>query len=343
MASMDVYKIKEYLMDNPDQIPLLLHRAGFADIEQYNDNEFRCAWDDGLNPMAVRVKIDDLSAQAFSMNVKGDIITLIQEKMKLSFYRTLDFICEVCLIDKKQMEQDYAIELPFGGYYKNITKIRNNTYDDLPTYPMSELNTYGVVPSMRFYKDNISVETMERFLCGYDTLSDRLTIPWFSKDNELIGIMGRLNRECKDGEAKWLPIISFPKNQSLYGLNFNYDDIKQKSTIIIFESEKSVLQCHSFGLNIAVALGGNSLSKWQINTVKSMFLDKVIIAMDQDLPVEHSKQLAEQLKMDGFFKNKCFYIYDKDGKYLKIGKKQSPSDKGLKTLKSLLKECLVEV
>lgn len=343
MTSMDVYKIKEYLMDNLDQIPLLLYRAGFADIEEYNNNEFRCAWDDGLNPMAVRVKIDDLTAQAFSMNVKGDIITLIQEKMKLSFYRTLDFICEVCLIDKKQMEQDYIVELPFGGYYKNIAKIRNNTYDDLPIIPELDLKVYGVVPNMRFYKDNISIETMERYKIGYDTCTDRISVCWRNEKGDCVGIMGRLNREHKDSESKWFPIIPFPKNQTLYGLYENKKSIKEVSTLFIFESEKGTMQLSSMGLNLGISLGGNSLSKWQINTIKSLFTDRVIVCLDEGLEEEHSKQLAEQLKMDGFFKNKSGYIFDLENKYLKKGSKNSPTDLGKDVFKSLVKECVVWV
>lgn len=343
MTSIDAYKIKQYLMDNPDQIPLLLSRVGFADIERYNENEFRCAWDDGLNPMAVRVKIDDLSAQAFSMNVKGDIIQLIREKMKLPFYRTLEFICETCLIDKKQMEQDYKVELPFGGYYKNISKIKNNTYDDLPIIPESDLDVYGVVPNMRFYKDNISIETMEKFKIGYDTCTDRISVSWRNEQGDCIGLMGRLNRKCKDGEAKWFPIVPFPKSQALYGLYENKESIKEASTMFIFESEKGCLQCSSYGLNLGISLGGNSLSKWQVNTIKSLFIDKIIVCLDEGLEESHSKQLAEQLKMDGFFRNRCGYIYDSENKYLKKGSKHSPTDLGKEVFKSLVKECVVWV
>lgn len=343
MAKIEAYKVKEYIIDNPDLIPVLLNRAGFSDIEEYKADEYRCAWEDGLNPTAVSVNVDTLTSHAYSMNVSGDIISLIQEKMKLSFHSTLKYICEVCNIKLDDMQPDFEVELPFGGYYKNIGKLINDDYEELKVYPSEILTTYGNVVSLKFYKDMIDELSHNKYGVGYDTCTDRITVPWFNLKNELIGIMGRKNGDLNEGEAKWFPVIPFPKSQVLFGLNENYNVIKEKSTMIIFESEKSPMQCSSFGLNTCVALGGNSLSKWHVNTIKSMFLDDIIIAMDEGLDEEHSRKLAEQLKMDGFFKNRCSYIYDRENKYMKKGSKISPSDAGIEVFKSLMKECRVYV
>lgn len=339
MALLEVMKVKEFIIDNPDQIPLLLHRAGFSDIDEYNNREYRCAWEDGYNPTAVRVKIDDLSASAFSMNVKGDLITLLREKLKLGHNKTLNWICDTCLIDKNTMKQDYEIELPFGGFYRKITRIKNYKYDDLITIPEKELCIYGCVPAMKFYKDNISVEVMEKFGVGYDSLTERITVPWKDwKSGECVGIMGRLNRELKEGEAKWFPISSFPKSQALFGLYENKDYIKEANTLFIFESEKGTLQLASYGMNLGISLGGNSLSQWQVNVIKSMFIDNIIVCLDEGLEESHSKQLAEQLKSTNFYRNRCGYVWDNDNTYLRKEMHESPTDRGKDIFKKIIKE-----
>lgn len=338
----DADKIKEWLIEHYEVVDELLESAGFDQVNLIN-NEYRCAWGEGLNPTAVKVNIDTMAAVAYSMGVYGDIFTLLQEKMKSGFHSVLNHVCDVCKINKLDVKSDIQVELPFGAYYKKFTKQYKDEYIDLPTYDNHILDVLGTVPNLQFYKDNISVETMEKFKCGYDTISNRWTVNWLNEQGELIGIMGRLNGTPNEYEAKWFPVIPFPKNQALYGLYENMEVIKKHKTLVIFESEKSVLQCDSFGFNCSVALGGNSLSRWQVNTIKSLFLDKIIIAMDQDLEVERSIELAKQLEMPPGYENTIQYIYDKDGVYLKKGRKESPSDLGKEVFQKLLSECTYDL
>lgn len=94
---MDVHSLKEYIKSNPELIELILEESGFHDISDdfSNGNEYRCAWDEGKNNTAVRVSKDTLSANCFSKNIKGDIITLIQDKRNLTFPKAVNFISKV--------------------------------------------------------------------------------------------------------------------------------------------------------------------------------------------------------------------------------------------------------
>lgn len=338
----DAGKVKDYLIENTDKIGLLLEHAGFDNIHEIR-NEYRCAWAEGLSADTVKVNILDLHSAAYSMDIKGDIIHLIQEKKKLPFVTTLKYICEVCGINGEMVKPKYDVTLPFGAYFKKIGKIKDDDYIEITTYSNDYLELYGIVPNMQFYKDGISIETMEKFKCGYDTLTNRWTVNWRDIDENLIGIMGRINGRANSNEPKWFPIIPFQKSHALFGLFENKQEIKEKKTIVIFESEKSVMQCDTFGFNCAVALGGNSLSRWQVNTIRSLFPDKIIIALDQDLPVEHSIKLANQLKLDGMYSNTVQYIQDVEGKYLRKGRKESPSDLGKDVFQKLLSECTYDL
>ncbi|MFF3149844.1 hypothetical protein ACFVRU_51105, partial [Streptomyces sp. NPDC057927] len=288
---------------------------------------------------AVRVNKETLSAQCFSRNIKGDLITLVQEKLRCSFSKALKTISNI--VNFKETEK-IEYQLPFGGFYKNIQKLRNDVVIDIETYSESILDEYGCFPNLMFYEDGILPEVQMKYHVGFDTASNRLTIPWYSMDgNSVIGVMGRLNkRVVSTEESKWLPVIPFPKSKGLYGFSENYKSIREKGILMIGESEKHCQQLESKGLPIGLSLGGNNLSKVQANHIKSMFPKTVLVAFDEGLEREQSHHVAEQLKMQNYYKNSVGYIYDKSGLYLKKGLKQSPSDLPKQDLHKLIKECV---
>lgn len=341
---MDVHSLKNYLINNEDSIYDVLENTGFHYIDDtFNGGlEFRCAWSEDENPTAVRVNKETLDAQCFSRGVKGDLITLIQEKLNCSFPKSLRVISNI--VNFKETEQ-IQYQLPFGGFYTKIKKLRNDDIIDIETYSESILEEYCQLPNTMFMEDGISPQVQMKFKVGYSTSTNRITVPWYSMDGtSVIGIMGRLNkREVTTEENKWFPVISFPKSKGLYGFSENYKTIREKGIVMISESEKGTMQLLSKGLPIGLSLGGNSLSKIQANHIKSMFPETILVGFDEGLDEDHSRAVAQELKMQNYFKNKVGYIYDKSGLYLKKGMKQSPSDLPKKELHKLIKECVTWV
>lgn len=333
---MDTYSLKQYLIDNEDMIELLLEKAGFyyIDGDFKHGEEFRCAWDEDSSPTGVSVNKETLTSNYFSKGIKGDIIVLLGAKLNLSFPKTLQFIKDT--IDFEEDEVEYT--LPFGGFFKSIAKTKKFNYTDVQTYDESILNDYLITPNKMFLDDGISIEVQQKYKVGYDVMTNRIIVPWWTFNGELIGIMGRLNKqELEEWESKWFPIIPFAKSQTLFGFSHNYHNMIEKSAIFISESEKAPMLLESKEINFGVGLGGSTLSEQQANNIKSLLLDTHIIGLDEGMDEEVSVMMAEKLKMDTFHKNKVGYIYDKHNLVLPKGSKMAPADLPKEDIARLLK------
>jgi len=335
---LNIYALKQQIIDNEELIGLILNDSGFTDINgEFNQgNEYRCSWEEGGNPTSVRVNKSTLSSDCFSRGIKGDIITLVSEKLNLSFTKTIDRLSR--LINFEDINED--ITLPFDGFFNEILNLVDDNFDDLETFDESILDDYLILPSERFLKDGISYEVQQKYNVGYDVTTGRIIVPWRNLEGKLVGIMGRLNKEeIEEYENKYLPIISFPKSKTIFGFSENYRSIQEQGLVIIVESEKGVMKLESMGVNVGLGLGGSSLSTFQANNIKSLFPKRIIVTLDEGLSEEVSRNMAKQLKIDTFFENEVGYIYDAENKYLPKGSKMSPSDLPLEKFKKLIVEC----
>ena len=333
-------RVNEALSADEDVVREILEELGFTQLTfDACKRTFRFAREEGRNPTSMVLNLDTLSFHCFSTNSKGNLYTLIMQRKDMNFPNALKWAADYAGLDKE--EYDIDIQLPFGGFFQGLVKEISEPEFSMKTYDESELDEYKGFYNTMFLKDSISFESQEKFDIGYDALSNRVTIPIYSLDNKLIGIMGRYNGKCEK-EERWLPIIPCSRSLTVYGFNENYQSIQEKGMTVIFESEKSVMQCHSFGCNIALATSGCHISDTQAKHIKSMFLPKIILAYDEGLSEEDIIAEAEKLKMDNqIYKNQVGYIYDREHKYLPEGSKASPSDLGKEVFSKLVKECVV--
>lgn len=337
---MDVYGLKNYIINKPEYIEVILEKTGFHNIEENaRKHEYRCAREEGRNPTSIRVDKLTLGSICFSTNFKGNLITLVQSKLHTNFPQTIRKIAEIVGFKSEEQFKEYSP--PFGGYYKNIAKLKSDDYLDLEVYPDDILLQYESVANLLFYQDGILPTTQNKFNIGYDSVTGRITVPWYSFDGQLVGVMGRLNKkDCSEDEMKWFPLIKFPKSKTLYGYTENYNTIVEKKFVMLGESEKFPLQLNSKGFNVGLGLGGSFLSGIQADHIKSLFPDKIIVAMDEGLEEGHSREIAEKLKSDKFYKNEVGYVLDKNNLYLPKGSKLAPSDLNKKDLSKLIHNCV---
>lgn len=343
---MDVLALKEHLIENEELIELVLESCGFGNIngDFANGSEYRCGWDDESNPTSIRVYKDTLQSSYFKTGLEGDLITLVQSKMNYSFPKTLKFISDVINF---KAEDVMIYENAFGGLFLELEQIADSgEYIEMNIHNESELDNFLIMPSVRFLNDGIDYQTQVDFKIGYDVGTNRIIIPWRNLNGDLIGIMGRLNKnECEDWESKWLPIngFNFPKSKTLFAYHENCEYIREQSMVMLFESEKSPLKLRSQGCNLALGLGGNKVSTYQADSINSLLPELIILGLDEGLSEEHSIEVAKKLKLDSYYKNKVCYLYDEEGKYLPKGSKMSPADLPLEELKKMIKECAFEV
>ena len=326
-----IESIKNHLSNNINDIEKILNYFKYKDIEIHN-SEIRAAKPNGNNATTCRIKLNKhLSANDFSLGYKGDLFGLIQIHTKIDFNTVINTI--KLIIDKELKRVEVEETSIFEGFFDDIYiehEVQTIKYD------LNYLNKYNFKWNTRFLEDNISLKTQKHFHIGYDYDTNRITIPWRNIDGELLGIMGRSNYD-DFGKYKYLPILPFPKQVALYGIYENKEHIKNNK-VYIFESEKSVLQLHSYGYQNAVALGGNSIHSYQIDELLKLNVSEFILCFDEGLEKEVIRNAISSIKDNLFMRDdiRIGVLLDKENQIMIKGSKCSPSDNGKKAWEELI-------
>ena len=333
--------MKEYLKNNPEQIEKILSYYNYHSIN-ITDKEIRCAKIGGDNPSGCRIKLNDnLSATDFTTSYNGDLFGLIATHTGLTYREVLKTITTML---GKKIEGNYQPEeeVLFDGFFDSLY-IPYEDEEKEVTYDESVLDKYnnGYKWFKRFADDGILPSSQVKFKIGFSEESNRITIPHYNEHGELIGIMGRIDSD-EPTNYKYLPLITFPKHKNLYGLYQNKEYIKKSKKAYIFESEKSVLQCDSFGVHNTTALGGNQISTTQVEQLLKLGVSEIVLCMDEGLMKDAIIRDVDTIKKSLFMRDvKIKIMLDKENKYMEKGSKVSPSDQGKEIFEKLCNECIL--
>lgn len=342
--SIDKEELRQYLIDNSDEVNVILEFFGFHYIKKNNNNQIRCALPDRDNPNSVAIDLNTLYCNIFvSPSYQGDLFGMIKhfndnfgKKYQWNFTKVLNVIGGILHIrDSKKMIKikEYNKTTDIHKISKqSVEKERNKQNVE---YDLSCLNDYIRLPHIKFIREGILPFVQEKYCICYDDKGKRIVIPHFKFNDKtkIIGLKARTtieNYELLDIDKYINYIKGYEKSKNIYALSHNIDAIKTEQKIILFEAEKSVMKYESFNLFpcISVALGGSSLSDWQGNYIGQLAKEigdfEVIIALDKDVENEHIINMGKKLKEYGC--NKISFILDKDDM---LGEKDSPIDKGL--------------
>lgn len=140
-------------------------------------------------------------------------------------------------------------------------------------------------------------DTLDLFQCGYDPISERITIAVFDDDDQLLGFKGRSWRGAK---AKYLVIGDsprsryqaygfqyYPTSEAVFGLNFAKGD----KPVIICEGELNAMALQQKGFHNAVALSGSNVSETQRRLVNK-HAEEVVLFFDSDEAGQKGTELA---------------------------------------------------
>lgn len=245
------------------------------------------------------------------------------------------------------VEMDKETEV---SWLDRFTNRKKKEYPELETYSDRLLNvfSYGFYHD-NFLKDNISIDAMNKFEIGFYLRDERITLPHRHYENgKLISVRGRATNQYDiDAGRKYIPLTiqgqlySHPSFLSLYGLWQNRETIQRLKKVIIFESEKSVLQCESFwsGNNFSVALSGRNISQRQIDILLDLGIEEVILATDKMFigtdTTLHEKDVNFILNMGRKFSPyvRTYTLFDLENL---LEYKESPSDRGRNVLMRLM-------
>lgn len=281
-----------------------------------------------------------------------DIYELVQRNKKCEFKEALYYINSLLGIKKAKKigfvsHHDLSDDWDVFKKYDN-NNIQQKTFE-FTTYPNMLINYYYHLYPVEWIQEDIKPETIDKYSIRYDLTNNKIVIPQYSLDNQLIGIRGRaLNQDEVDLGQKYMPLIlentvfRHPTAYNLYGLNITQKAIKQTKKIMLFEAEKSVLKCDGFygDDNFTVACCGSNISLYQRNLILSMGVKEVFIAFDKEYHEAFTKEsdtYSEKiLSLSAKF---CPYvttwvIWDTEGL---LDYKDAPCDKGQETFEKLMK------
>ena len=327
--------IKEILIEG-NNLEKVLEHYGYEKIHRTN-KELRFARCDDSNATSIRIKLNEnLSSQDFARNINGDIFTLIMQHKGLDFKEVIQDIKSILGINLKYKQKSRSAFSTLFGKIKNHKTINV----DIETYSENILDKYEPIWNERFLKDNISIQTQTKFNIGYCNITNRITIPWRNVDGEIVGVMGRDNTGLAEG-FKYLPLVAFSKSMVLYGYSENYINLLGADRIYIFESEKSVLQADTMGYNSCLALGGNSLSDFQIKNILKLNPKEIILGFDEGLDASIIEQRIDSIRKHLVLREcKIGVIHDYNNKYMKMGSKVSATDLGKEKFEKIINECI---
>lgn len=277
-----------------------------------------------------------------------DIFSLVEKVLEVEFYESVRYI-----MNKFNIEDDsdaisvYNVVDNPSDYFRN--QMRTVDFPKIKILSDNILNCYYNMPHISWLKDGISVRSMMKYNIGYSILDNKIIIPHKDKKGNLIGVRSRnLNKDLVESGKKYMPIfhngrvLKHPTGANLYGLYENKESIEKYRTAILFESEKSVLQLDTMlpDMSIGLCVSGSSLTDLQLELLKDLEIDEVIIATDKEFDEKGDiLELAYAKKIRSVFGNRLtpFYrvsvLWDMFGV---LDKKDSPTDKGLDIFKKLM-------
>ena len=341
---MDISRLKDHIIDNG----LIQQVLESLDCHHIRDRGtfISAANPDGDNTTAVQVYKDSLYTINYTRDIKqpkseaSDLFTLVQFYKQCSFVEALQFVCvAVGLEYYHDFDDDVPESIKLSRFL--IQMIRSDgeyEYEkEKPVRPISEtiLNNYISCVTDFFSDDGISYETQQEFALGYDTMTNRITIPIRDELGNLVGVKGRLfERELHEDDLKYMYLEPCPRHHILFGLYRALPYIKRLGDCYVVESEKGVLQAVTQGVDNVIATGGKKVSKMQFEMMSRLCCD-IVLCFDKDVEMDELHVLANRFIGDV----DVYALVDDKGI---LGENESPTDNA-ESFEHMRKNCVVKL
>lgn len=342
---MTVLALKEYIFQNK-KIEYVLECIGCGHIKYHpQKNYYSCSNMNGDNKGAINIYNNSyLNCKNYTREREfgdnADLLTLVQYNKKLddpkfSFFDTVKYLHKILGLKLTYNQEDDKKEKidPLAVFKK--VKYRRSKVNVLDFNIISETELQDFVPYIHIdlFREGIIKKTIDKFGLAYSYRWKRTIFPirhWLS--GKLVGYNARTSIKNYDlfDIPKYFITPNYQKQNNLYGLYENYNDIKKSNYITLVESEKSVCKRDSRNDSTCVALQGHTISDEQLRIIIGVDVAEVIIAIDKDINIAEIWHLCE--KFYGI--RKVSYIYDKYGL---LNEKDSPADADNKIYNFLFK------
>ena len=260
------------------------------------------------------------------------LLSLIKKRKELlgepcSTYQSLKWLCNELGIEfnfKEEVKQVNPNIYKWQNSLLKYTKNKNKNIE-LRVYNKKILNYFPKIYHTDWIDYGISEEVLDKYNIGWYNYKQQITIPCYRQNGDLIGIRVRnMNPEIN---IKYIPLqlldgteFNFPTNEVFYGENFNWTNVQRTKSVILVESEKTVMKYESwYGAknNICLGLYGSVLSNAKLKKLLSWNCETFYICLDSDFEsIEYSNN-DEKITPYEKFEKKVMNIYNKLKPYAK--------------------------
>lgn len=280
---------------------------------------------------------------------------------KMSIFKFLKAYYETRQIEYDWFEDIYNVVLNCGNFrpkegfdttqyhsLKEKYQIRKKSVE-LQKYSNGILDMFMKNYPVEWLNDGISKRAMDKYNIKYSVSQNKIIIPHYDINNNLIGIRGRALNEWEiENIGKYMPIqiekkwYAHPLSLNLYGLNHTKENIKKYGICYIGEAEKFCLQSESFSFpNCSCAVCGSQFNKYQLDILmKNCQPKEIVICFDKEEKDKEDKYFFKLYNLCKKYINYCkmSFIYDTEN-LLKL--KESPTDCGENVFKKLLERRII--
>lgn len=342
---MTTEELKRYINNN-DKIPFVLEKCGCHHIKDHG-KYVSAANPDGNNIGAINIyKNDWLNYVNYTRNVsadmKQDIISLVQYAKKMNFVDAFKWLHNILGLQYTSSKRSTPAPenkkeeiINIFKQYKESRKLCD--IRDIKFMDPKELRDFEPRLYIGWLREGVLPNIAKKFGVMYSYQNSRVIIPihyWL--DGRVMGYNARTTIE--DYELLNIPKFyispGMRKQDNLYGLWQNREDIEKNKILFLCEPEKGVLKMASVGDNRWCALEGKTISSEQRRIILGLDIDEIVICLDKDVDVEKVWMLCEKF----YGLKKISYVHDR---WNLLGEKDSITDKCFKVRDYLIKHRIV--
>ncbi len=277
--------------------------SSYIPLTQKGKNYFGvCPFHDDHSP-SMSVSREKQIYRCFTCENSGNVITFIENYLKVSFVEALDILAKNANINlniKKEVKdlpnKDlYDIYEIASSYYKNnlnsakgkeameYLKKRGLDKETIDFFDIGLSLDSGLVDSL---SKQYSLDKLKQIglsnSSGKDMFRNRIMFTLCDIYGNKVGYSAR--KYTENDEAKYINTTDTPifkKGSMLYNFHRAKDFIRKEKEIIISEGQMEIIRLHTVGIDNAVALMGTSFTNEHLSLIKNMKIN-VVLNLDQD-------------------------------------------------------------
>lgn len=302
---------------NEQQTEKLMNSLGVSVTKRlYNDskgtNLLACCPFHGEKHPSFAVNVEKGVYNCFACGASGPIVKMISELKGISLGDAYDILEEFDNVDRKRTSVK-----DIRRYGESDDGWEKSGKADIPVLPMSKIAPFKSGKCIHEYlcKRGFSEHTVKTFKIGWNRLTNRITIPLFSRKGELWGWSERTVFDKADpeyyplyGESDKYMIHEFPKSKVIFPLNL----YEGNDTAILVEGILDAVWMHQLGYKNCLSIITANINSAQIIHLRSLGIRKLILFLDFDKYGTVGKEKIHKLMKHEFI------LYDVDNV---VGKK----------------------